>query len=853
MRVSRKRRGIPRESASLECNVIRMRVSIFVLALAAMAPAVSSPLSAQSCHGDCDLDCSVSVDELLTLVTAALDETQLVRCRAGDADGDGEVTVDELLGAVVNGLQGCENELCTEPSVPATFAARPGVEQLTVTGAPPQTALTLYDASGTARVSFITDAWGQTSFNYVPSEYGVFETGPGVGVPTTDGVTIKRGYYLIRNETVDPPQALAKLWVRGVDDVANEGFYASQSLQPGFQYIEMRDGVKLSATVRFPEPALWGAPPYPTVIEYSGYATSNPNSQDPGSSIANLLGYATVGVNMRGSGCSGGVFDIFNPAQQADGYDIVEVVARQPWVLHGKVGMVGLSYAGIAQLFVASTRPPSLAAITSLSVIDDPWRQQWPGGVYNSGFTREWLAERDRAQSPSGSSWVAQRIEGGDELCAEHQPLRNQNPDFEQFGRALETFVPDNDARRLGLLVRQIEVPVFLTGAWQDEQTGSRFATLLDEFTATEMKRFITFNGRHPDGYSPLSLLRWWEFLELFVARRTPWLNPLFATLASGELSSQFRVPGLTLEPTRFPRGMPYLEALALYETEARVRVLFEVGGDHPTPNAPVARFEQSFASWPPPEAQPRIWHLGPAGSLLDEPSAEAGIDRYLHDADAGAVSYSTTSAFAFIYPDIQFAWPAPQPATALSYLSEPLEEDVVVVGNGGYVQLWFASEATVANVEVTITDVRADGTETIVQSGVFDVAHRNGILEDESDTFLVEYTYSASDLAPPLVPGEFVEVKVPIRPFAHPFRAGSRLRLIIDTPGRDSPLWKYENPAYEGEVWHSVARTPERVSFLLLPVVPGIAVPEEIPACNSLRGQICREYEPFVNETVEP
>ena len=43
----------------------------------------------------------------------------------------------------------------------------------------------------------------------------------------------------------------------------------------------------------------------------------------------------------------------------------------QPWVLHHKVGMAGVSYGGISQLFVAETRPPSLAAITPLSVIDN--------------------------------------------------------------------------------------------------------------------------------------------------------------------------------------------------------------------------------------------------------------------------------------------------------------------------------------------------------------------------------------------------------------------------------------------------------------------------------------------------
>jgi len=832
--------------------VISIRMLIFGAAIAAVLAVLPQSGAAQTCSGDCNLDCVVTVDELLAQVTAALNEETLANCRAGDANGDAGITVEEILGGVGNALEGCANALCTEPSAQAPFTAHPGVEQLTVVGAGSHVPLTLYDARGEKLVTYITDDWGQASFAYVPNEYGTFQTGPEVGIPTIDGITLKRGFYMIRDDSAAPPQVLANLRVLGVDDVAGEDFYAAQTLQLGFQYIEMRDGVKLSATVRFPDPILWGQPPYPTVVEYSGYGTSNPDSQDPGSGIANLLGYATVGVNMRGSGCSGGIFDVFNPAQQADGYDVVEVVARQPWVKHGKVGMVGLSYAGIAQLFVASTRPPSLAAITSLSVIDDPWRQQWPGGVYNSGFTREWLAGRDAASSPSGSSWVAKRINEGDETCAAHQDLRNQNPDFEQFGRALEFYNVDSDDRRLGLLVRKIEVPVFLTGAWQDEQTGARFATMLDEFVAADIRRFTVFNGRHPDGYSTLTLLRWWEFLEVYVAQRTPWLNPLFANVANQELSNQFRVPGLMLEPTRFPRGMPYAEARALYEAEPEVRILFEVGADHPTANAPVARFEKSFDSWPPP-AEPRLWYLGPDGALLDTLAEEGGVDRFLHDPEAGDVGYSSTSAFAFQFPEIDFEWPSPVAGTALSYLTEPFAADTVVAGNGGYANLWIASEADRATVEVTLTDVREDGTETIIQSGVFDLLHRNGILEEESDTFMVEYSYREEDAAPPLVPGEFVEVKVPIRPFAHPFHAGSRMRLIIDTPGRDTPLWEYENPAYDGDVHHMVARTPDMASYLLLPIVAGVEVPAGIPACVSLRGQICRDYEPYVNDTLEP
>ena len=52
------------------------------------------------------------------------------------------------------------------------------------------------------------------------------------------------------------------------------------------------------------------------------------------------MGFAVVDVNMRGTGCSGGAFDYFEPLEQLDAYDVIETVAHQSWVLKHKVGHV---------------------------------------------------------------------------------------------------------------------------------------------------------------------------------------------------------------------------------------------------------------------------------------------------------------------------------------------------------------------------------------------------------------------------------------------------------------------------------------------------------------------------------
>src|SRR6185369_14722127 len=95
-----------------------------------------------------------------------------------------------------------------------------------------------------------------------------------------------------------------------------ESFYRAQTLDNGFGFITTRDGTTLSADVSFPA---FGSPPYPTVVEYSGYDPSNPGDTTF-ARLFNTLGFAYVGVNIRGTGCSGGSFLPFEPVQSLDGY-----------------------------------------------------------------------------------------------------------------------------------------------------------------------------------------------------------------------------------------------------------------------------------------------------------------------------------------------------------------------------------------------------------------------------------------------------------------------------------------------------------------------------------------------------
>ena len=180
----------------------------------------------------------------------------------------------------------------------------------------------------------------------------------------------------------------------------------------------MRDGTTLSANVVLPGPPEAG--PYPTVVEYSGYDPSDPDNTTF-AQLFNALGFAYVGVNMRGSGCSGGSYRFFETVQNLDGYDVVEAVAAQPWVQSNTVGMVGISYPGISQLFVAQTQPPHLSAITPLSVLDDSYRATLhPGGILNTGFAVDWV------QRPHGGDGAVRPGVDAGPRRRRRRPLRRQ-------------------------------------------------------------------------------------------------------------------------------------------------------------------------------------------------------------------------------------------------------------------------------------------------------------------------------------------------------------------------------------------------------------------------------------------
>jgi predicted acyl esterase len=766
-------------------------------------------------------------------------------------------------------------------TAPAPFTGHGSVDQAYALGATPGEHLLLVDRQG--RVVGSGDA-GPLGGLIVRQ----LSPGPGYTFRAVDGSTV---YGTTPFSVLDPnrPPAAA--------------FYQSQVMHQGLNYLTMRDGVKLAATVRLPPGKTLADGPFPTVIEESGYAIAAPHSlldallhtdgestSDPlvpdtatavGSVIAPLLGFATVSLQMRGTGCSGGAFDLFDLPTTYDGYDAVQIVGSQPWVKGHKVGMVGISFSGISQMFVAGTRPPDLAAIAPMSLTNDLYATGFPGGIYNTGFAGSWLAARvaDAEAAPAGGeAWAKAEIAAGDTTCLANQALHPETQDIATLlAQASHRNPSIYDQRSPSTWAKRVDVPVFLSGAFQDEQTGGQWTDIIG------------------DSLGPDTISRWLEFLDIYVAGEVPQANPLLGVLGP-ILYQQFAdAPAAAIPAVRFTNAPTPADARQQFEQDTpRVRVLFDNGAGSAGPGAMQPVWEVDTTAWPPPAAVATTFVAGPGGTLAPamagtrSPSSSGGRDGR-HRAGSGrrdpsgsnsggrggsdggggsggsdsgrvaTVSFEPNPAArpATDLPASANAWAAVPPydwtpvtgSDGVGFISAPLTHDLVVAGPAA-MDLSLRSTAPDTDLQVTVSEVRPDGQEMFVNTGLLRASDR--ALDRRASTADNPVpTYLASQ-ASPLPAGRFTEVEVPITPFAYAFRAGSRIRVTITAPGGDRPEWAFGDTFQTGgKVTDTLALGPAdgvQPTALVLSVLPGVTPPDSQPPCPSLRGEPCRTYVPAGN-----
>ena len=753
----------------------------------------------------------------------------------------------------------------TATTAATPFLAAGSVEQVYATGVTPNATVTLTNAAGKTIASQKADAQGGILFRTITP-------GGGYRVHVLHGPT--SGPLTVHNTNAAP-------W--------DPGIYNQSIPDSGYTYLTTRDGTQLAIDVHPPtspagEPGLPAGtkvpngpdymPPYPTLIEYSGYGYADPNGPVNGIAVlANLMGFAVVDINMRGTGCSAGAFDFFETLQNLDGYDAIETIAHQPWVLGHKVGMLGISYGAISQLFTAQLQPPDLEAIAPASTIDATATTLYPGGILNTGFAVAWAQQRQQEATPAsatggGQPYADQQIAAGDQRCKANQALHGEAADLMTKIKANAHYVASvADPLDPVTFVNKINVPVFLSCQFEDEQTGGHCPDLVSHFTGTKQKWFTFTNGAHIDSLDPGTFNRLYDFLELFVAHQAPIQNAAVIRAAAPVIyqAALGTNDTITLPPDPIQLQPTYQLALQAFEAQPEVTVNFDNGAGNNVPAAesagdPYPGYSEGFSTLPVPGTVARYFYLSSNGTMSGTPTTTSGVNWYTSNARATAANdyaggntgggglWSNAS-------DWTWSWQPSSKGTSLSWVSPPLAADTTVVGAGA-VHLWVKSSTPDVDLQATISEVRPDGNETFVQNGWLRASERklsttaNDMMRQPSTLLEPEPTFLASDAAP-MPANQFVEVVIPLYYEGHAYRAGSRIRVTISAPNGDQPIWSFG----QTEPWTTanvqIASSPSMPSALILPVVPGLPIPTALPACPSLRNEPCRPYTAITDPTV--
>ncbi|MGW8268762.1 MAG: CocE/NonD family hydrolase, partial [Longimicrobiales bacterium] len=218
---------------------------------------------------------------------------------------------------------------------------------------------------------------------------------------------------------------------------------------------------------------------------------------------------------------------------------------------------------------------------------------------------------------------------------------------------------------------------------------------------------------------------------------------------------------------------------------------------------------------WPLPGTEMTPWYFREDGGLSPDGPNSPGEDRYTvdftHTTGTRNRWATNNGAGDVVYPDR-----AEVDTRLLTYTSPPLEEDLEVTGHP-VLTLYLSSTHEDGAVFAYLEDVAPDGRVRYIGEGQLRLLHRK--VSEEAPPFVTPvpyHSYKESD-AEPMVPAEMTEVTFALLPTSVLFRRGHRIRIAI--AGADADTFA-RIPADGTPVW-TVARSPERESRIMLPVIP--------------------------------
>ena len=569
-----------------------------------------------------------------------------------------------------------------------------------------------------------------------------------------------------------------------------------KTVQEALQYITMPDGTKLAAYLTMPADSSGKAVAgtFPTVLvqtAYNGAAGEFVSAIGGADPYIVEHGYATLVVDVRGTGQSTGSWDAFGADEQADYGNVVDWVTQQSWS-NGSIGLYGVSYLGITAIITAAQDHPSVKAAFPIVPIGDGYRDiVFTGGQVNPTFIPVWL----------GLVSVLSLVD----------PTLLTNP---LFGL---TAVLDH----LISAVAGFQVPLLLqalAGASGTAYDGSFWAVRspLENDAKINVPTFVV-GGLH-DLFQRSEPLTYEEVKTQVPAKLLigPWTH---IEAAEGQ--------GLPVD------NVPVLDHIELQWFDQYVKGM-SVGADQ-LPN--VTQYVSGYGhfvtatDWPNPQVQAQQLYLHGDKSLSSiSPAPGEASNQVLQEPIEGLCSISTsqwTAGLVGLIPLPCFSNDNIDETLDVKYQTAPMAEDMVI--NGPIeADVWMSTTAADAGLSVRVDDVDSSGNATALTDGIQTASLRavdttrsrtmNGLMITPWHPF----TQASIE---PLTSGTAVLVPVEIFPTSAIIAKGHSLRVAVgasDLPQGIPPLPTLLQSLLGVITVYSDVAHP---SSVIIPVVPASAL----------------------------
>lgn len=600
------------------------------------------------------------------------------------------------------------------------------------------------------------------------------------------------------------------------------------------QYTTVADGTVISLAVSYP-PGAFGSTTHawPALFEmdgYQGYPTPNDNEF-----FGHSLQFVDVYAQIRGTGCSGGTFDLFSTQSSQDGaYIIDNWITSQAWS-NGHVGLTGHSYSGLTGFLVAE-QDPHVDAIAVSGLIDDFYRSiLYPGGVFNEGFPILWGALLRPESQFTGN--VQNYTNTSDPQCAEdeaqHQgsdtvPLQLLLPVYTQSTATSTSWAIEHS---LDQGVGNIDAPIQINQQYQDEQTGPRGGYILwQDIPSGIPKRLVLSNGQHNPNDAAFDKAAWLDCYVIDIPAGRP------CPTITGEDSTGATVTAAVNDPAY--RVLMYFDSLGTSSASQKRNVPYLT------------------SDWPAPETNWQRWYLHPDGSLDNRPTTTA---------DAGTKSYLSTTTDERTSGTLGYDLPAPPPGTNVAqvtfadgpnearWTTAPFGQTTALSGPI-LLDLWLSSTTPDTDVFVDVLDLdTTTGQMEYLQRGLLRDSFR-AVDVPASQTiqsgplagtiYRPYHDFLTQDLS---LPGQTNELPIEIFPLGHVFYPGHALVIDVHAPPLNDPLSTYAYEPTQAPAENTIVMSVSDQSSLLLPFMPVLPPlwPTE-PSCSDIAGYVC--FTPAVN-----